>query len=115
MALGSNHFDSITFLTQFHDGYARTIRDMAAAFYVADETKPGNCGDKIAIITCHDHKVTPADHGEEYPFPSKLDVCNNPEFKLNRAFINLPHINQSADKLFGRIIPAPGGDCKLVA
>jgi hypothetical protein len=27
----------------------------------------------------------------------------------------LPHINQSADKVFSRIIPAPGGDCKLVA
>lgn len=39
MALGFNNLDSIAFLIQFNDGYAMTIKDMAAAFYVVDETK----------------------------------------------------------------------------
>ena len=29
--------------------------------------------------------------------------------------ITLPFINVTADKIFNRIIPAPGGDCKLIA
>ena len=32
-----------------------------------------------------------------------------------RNLITLPHLDQTADKVFGRIIPAPNGDCKLVA
>ena len=32
-----------------------------------------------------------------------------------RPLITLPNINVTADKVFNRIIPAPGGDCKLVA
>lgn len=31
------------------------------------------------------------------------------------ALITLPRINESADKIFNRIFPAPGGDCKLIA
>lgn len=31
------------------------------------------------------------------------------------ALITLPNLNESADKVFDRIIPAPGGDCKLIA
>ena len=31
------------------------------------------------------------------------------------ALIALPRINESADKIYNRIIPAPDGDCKLIA
>ena len=33
----------------------------------------------------------------------------------DRALIKLPNIDQTADKVFDRIIPAANGDCKLVA
>lgn len=31
------------------------------------------------------------------------------------ALITLPHLNETGDKVFNRIIPAPGGDCKLIS
>ena len=34
---------------------------------------------------------------------------------LPREMIHLPNINDTADKIFTRIIPAPNGDCKLIA
>ena len=33
----------------------------------------------------------------------------------HRPLIHLPKINDTADKVYNRIIPAPNGDCKLVA
>ena len=83
MALGFNNFDSIAFLTHFNDGYAMTIKDMAAAFYVVDGTKSGDGGDKIATITCHNKLSVPTSHENTTPGDTP-DVCNHPEFKLNR-------------------------------
>ena len=83
MAMGMNNFDSIVFLTQFNRGYAMSIPEMAAAFYVVDETKPGDGGDKMATITCHNNKGTPAGRagiiGADNP-----KLCNNPAFAINR-------------------------------
>ena len=36
-------------------------------------------------------------------------------FSSNRKLINLPVLNENADSIFNRIIPAPNGDCKLIA
>lgn len=83
MALGFNNFDSIAFLTHFNDGYAMSIKDMAATFYVIDENKPGDGNDKIATITCHNKIGIPAVKGGVID-GDKGDVCDDPEFKLNR-------------------------------
>ena len=32
---------------------------------------------------------------------------------LNRTMITLPQIGAKADRVYDRLIPAPGGDCKL--
>lgn len=132
MALGMNNFDSIVFLTNFNDGYAMSIPDIAKKFYVIDEKKNGDGVDKVATITCHNEKGVPGGRagiiGADSP-----KVCNNPEFKINRyrssqmglteailtlifrQLVHLPHLDQTADKVFNRIIPAPNGDCKLIA
>ena len=83
MALGFYNFDSIAFLTHFNDGYAMSIKDMATAFYVIDETKSGDGNDKIATITCHNKKGTPAGRAGVIG-GDRENVCDDPEFKLNR-------------------------------
>jgi hypothetical protein len=83
MAMGMNNFDSIVFLTQFNQGYAMSIPEMAKNFYVVDETKQGNGSDKMATITCHNKPGTPAGRagtiGGDNP-----KWCDNPVFALNR-------------------------------
>ena len=41
-------------------------------------------------------------------------LCYNQKFSLNRKSIVLPNIDQSAAAVYNRIIPNPGGDCKLI-
>ncbi|KAK4697792.1 COMPASS component SWD3, partial [Lecanoromycetidae sp. Uapishka_2] len=114
LAMGMNNFDAIVFLTQFNQGYAMSIKDMAAAYYVVDETKPGDGSDKIATITCNNNKGIPAGKaGIVGGDPST--VCDNPTFAINRPLITLPVIGATADKVFNRIIQGNTGDCKLVA
>ena len=83
MAMGMDNFDAIVFLTQFNQGYAMSIPEIAAAFYVVDETKPGDGSDKMATITCHNNMGTPAGKagivGADPPHE-----CDNPVFALNR-------------------------------
>ncbi|KAL9602195.1 MAG: hypothetical protein Q9179_002621 [Wetmoreana sp. 5 TL-2023] len=114
MALGFNNFDAIIFLQQFNDGYAMTIKDMAAAFYVVDPDKEGDGSDKIATIECNNSKGVPGGRagtvGKDSP-----KLCNDPHFLIKREMVHLPNINETADKVIDRIIPAPNGDCKLIA
>ena len=83
MALGMDNFDAIVFLTQFNQGYAMSIPEIAAAFYVVNETLPGDGSDKMATITCHNNKGIPAGRagivGADPP-----NECDNPVFTLNR-------------------------------
>ena len=83
MGLGLNNFDSMVFLEQFNGGYPMTIKDMAAHFYVVDENKKGDGSDKMATITCHNFKGTPAGKagivGADNP-----KWCNKPVFAINR-------------------------------
>ena len=39
----------------------------------------------------------------------------HPEFIIHRELITLQRLNEKADKIYDRIIPNPGGDCKIVA
>jgi hypothetical protein len=47
--------------------------------------------------------------------PSKGYPCHKSGFSIQRPLINIPVINQTADKVYSRVIPAPGGDCKLLS
>ena len=110
---GWDNFDSIAFLIQYNEGYAITLPELASNFYNIDD--PSNSGDgsnQIATMKCNNKKGTVnAFGGWEGNDPGK---CASPSFQLNRALINLPYINETADKIYDRMIPNPGGDCKLV-
>lgn len=83
MALEMNNFDAIVFLQQFNDGYPMSIKEIAAAFYVVDETKKGDGNDKMATITCHNEKPVSAGRAGAVGGHSPK-VCDKPEFKINR-------------------------------
>jgi len=80
MAMGMNNFDAIVFLTQ---GYAMSIKDMVAAFYVVDDTKLNDGADQIATIECHNKKGKALGRagtiGGDRP-----SVCDNPTFSIKR-------------------------------
>ena len=109
-----NNFDSVAFLIQFNQGYAMTLPEIANSFYNVDD--PSNKGadgsTQMATIKCNNIKGhSNAFGGFDGDDTSK---CNHPSFQLNRQAILLPVINQTADKIYNRIIPNPGGDCKLI-
>ena len=110
---GWDNFDSIAFLIQFNKGYPITLPELASYFYNIDDPSNSRDGsDQIATMKCNNKKGTSnAFGGWEGNDPGK---CANPSFQLNRALITLPFINETADKIYDRIIPNPGGDCKLV-
>ena len=106
-----DNFDPIAFLLQYNEGYAMSLPEIAAAFYIVDPSKPGDGADRIATITCQQQRsgctrfsCPGADRG----------ICGKASFKLNLPLITLPVLNQTADKIFDRIIPKPHGDCKLI-
>ena len=110
---GWDNFNSIAFLIQFNKGYPITLPELASYFYnIDDPSNSGDGSDQIATVKCNNKKGTSnAFGGWEGNDPGK---CANPSFLLNRALITLPFINETADKIYDRIIPNPGGDCKLV-
>ena len=110
---GWDNFDSIAFLIQFNKGYPITLPELASYFYnIDDPSNSGDGSDQIATMKCNNKKGTGnAFGGWEGNDPGK---CANPSFQLNRALLTLPFINETADKIYDRIIPNPGGDCKLV-
>lgn len=113
LVFGWNNFDSIAFLIQYNQGYAMALPEIADNFYNLDDPKnTGNGADQIATIECNNKKgEANAYGGWSGDDPTK---CNHPTFQLNRALITLPMINQTADLVYNRIIPNPGGDCKLI-
>ena len=115
LVFGWDNFDSIAFLIQYNKGYAITLPELASSFYNLDD--PANAGkgdgsDQIATLKCNNVKgVANAFGGWEGSDPG---ICSSPSFALNRAMITLPVLNETADKIYPRIIPNPGGDCKLI-
>lgn len=125
-SLGWDHFDSIVFLLHYNHGYAMSLHSMAAAFYIVDPLKPGDGADQIATINCHSHRAdctrlrcsnpdVHQTHCGRFRCPyAQRAVCGKPTFTLNRPLVTIPVLNQTADKIYERIIPKPHGDCKLV-
>ena len=113
LVFGWNNFDSVAFLIQYNQGYAITLPELANYFYnIDDPANTGDGSDQIATMRCNKKKGTAnAFGGWEGDDPSQ---CADPSFAFNRTLVTLPIINESADKIYDRLIPSPGGDCKLI-
>ena len=98
-SLKMNNFDTIAFMIQFNDGYAMSIKDLAAAFYVVDKNKPNDGADKIATIECDNHKGTPAGRAGIIGGDSSK-VCARPSFHIKRYTLKL--VNSWLNKLITR-------------
>jgi len=83
-----------------------TIPDMATAFQFNGTTATTS----VATVDCHNGKRHQVSHGWVGDDPL---MCNHPQFSLSRDF-TLPIVNRTAASVYDRIIPAPGGDCKLI-
>jgi hypothetical protein len=119
-------FDAVAFLIEFNNGYPMTIPDMALAFHNVDHSIPGDGSNASALIDCgiqthpgqmgsHKRMIDPAAIAR--PVISLLSMgydCPKANFTLKRQKIMLPIINQTADVVYNQLIPAPGGDCKLL-
>lgn len=113
LVFGWDNFDSVAFLIQYNMGYAITLPELASHFYnIDDPKKSGDGWNQIATIKCNNKPGhSNAFGGFAGDDPTK---CNHPTFQLNRALITLPVINETADKIYNRMIPNPGADCKLI-
>ncbi|KAI9826639.1 MAG: hypothetical protein M1832_006235 [Thelocarpon impressellum] len=110
-AFGWDNFDPVVFMIRYNEGYAMAVPDMAKAFCVAPASPLyGECKDAIATVRCHNRRPC-----NMYSCDMVSDRwCMAPTFELRRDLITLPVLNQTADRVYERIIPKPGGDCKLV-
>lgn len=103
---GWDYFDAIAFLINFNNGYPVTIPDMVAAFQFSWSSNPSS----VATVVCQN---STKNHGDIHSTSDEPIICSDATFTLSRDF-TLPMINQTAASIYDRIIPAPGGDCKLV-
>ena len=110
MSFKWDNFDPIAFLLQYNNGYAMTIPEIASAFYIIDSSKPNDGADKIATITCK----PPPRICNRFDCSSNTNICATAIFAINRSLITIPVLNETADKIYERIIPKPHGDCKLI-
>ena len=117
-------FDSIVFLIEYNDGHPMSIIEIAAAFQIKDYTVNGWGSNVTAVIDCGKRFIPPpgpnvydtsAYDARFNQSPSAGYDCGKPSFSLKRPLINIPALNASADAIYNRIIPAPGGDCKLLS
>ena len=103
-----NNYDPVVFLIQFNKGYAMSIPDMAKNFYIIKDGGAQTDAGQIATISCRQDPCT------RWGCPGR-GMCKRPVFRLNRELINLPKLHQTAAQVYERMIPKPGGDCKLVS
>ena len=107
---GWENFDAVAFLIYANNGHAIVIDDLIQHFHVIGRYGPHpeddnqDSDDKIATIEC----TQPPGH----PF---LGFCLKPVFRFKRDKVILPMIGQSADRIYQRMLPHPGGDCRLFA
>ena len=110
-SLGWDNFDPIVFLLHYNHGYAMSLPEIANAFYIIDPSKPGDGADQVATISCHSSRA----HCTRWTCPgTQRGICGKSAFTLNRSLVTIPVLNQTADKVYDRMVPKPHGDCKLV-
>lgn len=114
-------FDAVAFLVAFNKGHAMSILDMADQFHVIDQTIAGDGDNHTATIACApliqniDETHRFASHGSRLQSPSSGLPCQNAKFAIKRNLITLPFLGSTTDSVYSRIIPAPGGDCKVLS
>ena len=107
-----NEFDAAAFMIQYNQGYPMSIPDMAKAF-VAVQNSDGTTGtaaQSISVIDCQYHPPMRFEQGQ----PGYAQQCHSPKYMFKRNLVTLPQINQTADVVYNRMIPNPGGDCRIV-
>lgn len=117
---GWNAAQSSAFLIHFNEGRPMSIPDMASNFTVYDWTNPSATANSIAVIKCdkamcyaNGATAGPGGAASAKPCPAtSAALCRNPIYELNMALINLPVLNQTADKIYDQI---ESGECKIVA
>lgn len=109
---GWSVFDAIVFLIDKNKGHAMSIKDMAAVMPVKDYTNSGFS--EPVYIDCGPPEQIP---GPRRPVvsPQIGYPCRKPKYILERSKVKLTTFDQTAEKIYSRIIPAPGGDCKLLS
>ena len=121
-----NIFDAIVFLIQFNQGNSMSIPDIASAFNVTDYSLPNwgsnvtaqvDCGRPVVTdpIDLDIHRRSDQKRAVKYPTPESGYNCGSPKFSLNRTLITIPQIDDTANNVYNRIVPNPGGDCKLIS
>ena len=129
-------FDAIVFLIEYNEGHAMSIPDIADVFQVKDYTVANWGSNVTAAIDCGSYRIPPSGRsgvGRRAGGPALVNTtgsskiidpmqpvsmgypCHNATFSIQRPLINVPVINETADKVYSQIIPAPGGDCKLLS
>ena len=117
-------FDIIVLLMTTNGGRPLSIIDMSFHFPVKDYTKPNWTFNQPTYIDCGrapPPQPLPGYGGQSIPgyhvdlAPASGYDCPKPKFYLNRTLITLNALNSTADKIYDRIIPAPGGDCNLLS
>ena len=119
-------FDVIVILSAFNNGFPMSILDLAAVMPVKDYTKQGWSNDKPVYIDCGRSLAVQARQIGVYEgysvtgdgndqTPEQGYKCPSATFHVNRSLIRLPGLNLTAGEVYSRIIPAPGGDCKLLS
>lgn len=119
-------FDTIIIFIAFNNGFPMSILDLAAVMPVKDYTQQGWANDKPVYIDCGKSLAVQARQIGAYEgysvtgdgndaTPEQGYKCPSASFHVNRSLIHLPGLNLTADEVYGRIIPAPGGDCKLLS
>jgi hypothetical protein len=107
-----------------NQGHPMSIIDIAAAFPVKDYTITNWGSNVTSYIDCGARQLpTPSPHqpsltANQTQFeksPASGYVCSNATFVVNRSLIDFPVLSGTADQIYNRIIPAPGGDCKLLS
>ena len=112
-------FDAIVFLIWANQGFPMTIPDMAKAFNnaLSSDQDVSKNQSAVAQISCGGHSGThlvPSREGTMQWSAGSPNICNKPQFHLNRTNIMLPRINRTAADVYNDIIDADGGSCKLI-
>ena len=112
---GWSNFDAVIFMLKYNNGHAMPIPEIAAAFKVIAPGTAEQLGPALAssLDTRSDEEIATIHYDTNYLYyPQQFSF--DPTFQLNRNLITIPVIGQTADVVFNRLIPNPGGDCKII-
>lgn len=115
---GWSNFDAVAFMLEYNKGYSMSIPQIAAAFQVRDPSTLEQISPAVPQVASDleprkDDAIATIHYDTNYLYyPQQFRF--DPTFQLNRNLITIPVIGQTADMIFSRLIPNPGGDCKII-